>query len=440
MSGRAASERSFDLGDWRVSPARGLLVAREGGVEVRIEPLLMDLLVLFAGSAGVVISKDQIIASVWNGRAIGDDTLAGAVSRLRAALGASPQNRYIETVSKRGYRLAAPLVGADPPADGAASDDTEAGRLVARGLALLRTSSPNSLPQARLYFDGAIRADPARADAQAGLAETLFAQHLAGQGPVTALLSAARSAAHAAVGLDEGCAPGWAALGYASLIIDRGFAEADRALLHAIALKPGGGGARRYRAIALAAMGRFVEAEREAREAVALEPLSLAARGGLLQILLTARRYRQAAAEARSLTVQAPQAAEAWYNLGWALVFLDRVDEGVEALLQGLALWGVDEVSLADLRRTYAEHGLAGVAAAGADLFETQRVLFSPRPTDIATLRAFAGQADLAFAALETAVERNDPYLLLLPHLPWLDPLNNDPRWRPLLQRARPVG
>ncbi|HEY1310182.1 MAG TPA: winged helix-turn-helix domain-containing protein, partial [Pseudolabrys sp.] len=103
MSPRAASEHPFLLGDWSVDPARGVIVARDGGAEIRLEPRNMDLLLLFAGEPGKVLSKDRIVASVWGGRAIGDDTLAGAVSRLRAALGNA--RIYIETVPKRGYRL-----------------------------------------------------------------------------------------------------------------------------------------------------------------------------------------------------------------------------------------------------------------------------------------------------------------------------------------------
>ena len=145
------------------------------GREVRIEPQLMDLLVLFATSDGRVLAKDEIIASVWSGRAVGDDTLAAAISRLRAALGATPARRYIETVPKRGYRLATPLDGPDatPPKAVAPPEDSEATRLVAQGLAMLRTGAPMALPQARLYFEAAIGADPRLAEAQAGLAETL---------------------------------------------------------------------------------------------------------------------------------------------------------------------------------------------------------------------------------------------------------------------------
>jgi hypothetical protein len=41
----------FAFGDWQVDPSRGLLT-KPGGENVRLEPRLMDLLLLFAGSAG----------------------------------------------------------------------------------------------------------------------------------------------------------------------------------------------------------------------------------------------------------------------------------------------------------------------------------------------------------------------------------------------------
>jgi DNA-binding winged helix-turn-helix (wHTH) protein len=434
IQGWGSSERSFQLGDWRVEPARGLLTDR-AGCETRIEPQLMDLLVLFATSDGRVLGKDEIIASVWGGRAVGDDTLAAAISRLRSALGG---RRYIETVPKRGYRLAT-----DPDASLSSSrparEDTPATRLVAQGLAVLHSGSPAALPQARLYFEAAIGADPRLAAAQAGLAETLFTQHLIGQDATPGLLRSAQAAAAAAVGLDDQLARGWTALGYAALLVDRDFAAADRALLRAIALDPRAASPHRYRAIALTAIGRLVEAERESRKAVALEPLSLAARNGLLQVLMVARRYPQVIAEAKAMATLSASASEAWYARGWAHLFLGQDAEGVDALLHGLKLWGVGEVEIAALRALYDAEGLAGLARAVADFFETQSVMFAPRPTDIAILRTVAGQTNLAFAALDRAIARDDVYLLFLDVLPWLDALNNDPRWRPLVEKARPV-
>src|SRR5690242_10248690 len=105
----------------------------------------MDLLLLFAGSPGRVIAKDEIVATVWEGRAIGDDTLAAAISRLRTALGETKTNRFIETLPKRGYRLViAPESGAAPQSGVA---ETETASLLAKGRAALLVPLPQSLAQ-----------------------------------------------------------------------------------------------------------------------------------------------------------------------------------------------------------------------------------------------------------------------------------------------------
>ncbi len=438
IPGQGSSERSFAFGDWWVEPSRGLLTA-SAGREVRIEPQLMDLLLLFATSDGRVMAKDEIIAQVWGGRAVGDDTLAAAISRLRAALGSRAARRYIETVPKRGYRLAISPGDATAAKAVAPPEASEATRLIAQGLAMLRSGSSTALPQARLYFEAAIAADPTLAQAQAGLAETLFAQHLAGQDASRALLRSAQAAAAAAVGLDDQLAPAWTAFGYAALMADRDFAAADRAFLRAIALDQTDAAPHRCRAIALGSVGRLIEAEREGRTAVGLEPLSLAGRNLLLQILLAGRRYPQAIAEAKAMASLSAGASEAWYARGWAHVLMGEGEAGVDALLQGLNLWGVASAEIAALRECYRMEGFAGLCRSAADFFETQSVMFAARPTDIAVLRAAAGQTDLAFAALETAIARDDLYLLFLEVLPWFDPLNNDPRWRPLVEKARLV-
>lgn len=430
-------EQAFEFGAWRVEPARGLLHPAGGGAPVRLEPKLMDLLLLFAASGGRVLAKDEIVAAVWSGRAIGDDTLAAAISRLRAALGGSSAARYLETVPKRGYRLALAQGGAVLPDGTATRVSHEAQTLAAQGLAALSTLNPLSLPQARLYFEAAVKAAPSWAPAHAGLAETLATAYWAG--PKPELLAAARSAASAAAGLDDGYAGGWAALGLVILLQDRDFAAADAALRRAIALDPALASARRHRSLALVSVGRFVDAEREIRTAVELEPVSLAMRATLLQILLAARRFGPVIAEATRALELSPGASEPWYARGWAKVLSGRLDGGVEDFLAGLKTWGLDQPSLVELRGAFAEGGLPRLSARTADLFETQRVLFKPRITDIAMLRAQAGQADAAFAALDVAAARDDPLLVMLPWLPQFDPLRGDRRLERLTERVRLV-
>ena len=113
---------------------------------------------------------------------------------------------------------------------------------------------------------------------------------------------------------------------------------------------------------------------------------------------------------------------------------------GVEALLKGLELWGIDKTQIDALRAHAVEGGFAALAAAGADLFETQKVMFTPRLTDIAYLRAAAGQPDAAFAALEAAAATGRP----VPRLPALAALlrsapQRAPRWPRLMEKVRLV-
>jgi DNA-binding winged helix-turn-helix (wHTH) protein len=434
MMGGGARERPFELDDWLVDPARCVLQSRKTGKEARLEPRLMDLLLLFAASDGRVLGKDEIIANVWSGKAIGDDTLAAAVSRLRSALGETADARYIETVPKRGYRFARSL------SDIAVQVKSPAGRadqLVQQGEAALQSPFPASLKQAQLYFSAAIAEEPSSARAQTGLAEALLAQHVAGEG--SEALPLARNAALAATGLDKTFARAWSALGLCHLLIDRDFARADRALAHASGLDPTLASARRHRAFAFATVGHFTEAEREARKAVELESVSLASRNLLLQVLIAARRYKWVLAAANDVLQVAPQSAEAWYAKAWANIFLGDENASIDAVIQGLALWGLKPERLALLRMTFERDGFAAGSAAIADLFEEQGLLFRPRRTDIAILRASARQFDRAFEALEAALAIDDPYLLLLPWLPHFDPLRADARFSAFLGRVRLV-
>ena len=429
-------QRPFAFGDWQVDPSRGLLTGADGE-RVRLEPRLMDLLLLFAGSGGRVLGKDEITAATWGDRAIGDDTLAAAVSRLRLALGGTRGRRYIETVPKRGYRavVESPPCGSDPRAG--TDGPPEAAALVAQGRQALASPLPASLAQARLCFEAATAKAPGWSPAHQGLADTLIARHYTEQGGD---LAAAKAAARAAVGLDQTSAEAWATLGTALLLADRDFAAAESALLRAITLDPTLTIAHRRWATALSAVGRLAEAERAVRRAIALEPSALDARGDLLEILLAARRYRHAAAEAAATLSFAPDLGDAWYQRGWALAWAGDEIEGVHCLLKGLELRGVAPERLSALRTFFEAAGFPGFCGAAADLFAEQPVAFMRRGIHIAVLRALAGQPDEAFATLDAAAARGDPLLMFLPWMPFFDSLKADPRYATLTNRVRLVA
>jgi len=102
------AETAFRMGAWRVDPGLNQLTGPEGVVE--LEPQVMDLLVYLAESKGEVRSKDEIAAALWPGASVNDDALSRTVWKLRHALGDDAKSpRYVQTVSRRGYRLLEPV-------------------------------------------------------------------------------------------------------------------------------------------------------------------------------------------------------------------------------------------------------------------------------------------------------------------------------------------
>ena len=113
MSARAPTPASalarLQVGDWLVDSSLNEL-ARHGEI-VRIESKVMEVLLLLARRAGQVVSREDLLSTIWPGVIVGDDTLTQAVIKLRKALGDDARSpSYIETISKRGYRLIAPVV------------------------------------------------------------------------------------------------------------------------------------------------------------------------------------------------------------------------------------------------------------------------------------------------------------------------------------------
>jgi TolB-like protein/DNA-binding winged helix-turn-helix (wHTH) protein/tetratricopeptide (TPR) repeat protein len=103
----------FRVGEWLVRPSLDHL--SRGGTVIHVRPKVMDVLVYLAAHGGEVVSKDEVIEAVWAKQFLADSALSRAVCELREVLGDEPRSpTYIQTISKRGYRLVAPLVPAEP--------------------------------------------------------------------------------------------------------------------------------------------------------------------------------------------------------------------------------------------------------------------------------------------------------------------------------------
>src|SRR5881628_1771871 len=97
------------VGDWTVEPDLNQLSTQ--GRAVKVEPKAMAVLLHLADRAGQVVGREALLSQVWPGVLVGDDSLTQVVIKLRKALGDDPDRpTYIQTVTKKGYRLVAPVL------------------------------------------------------------------------------------------------------------------------------------------------------------------------------------------------------------------------------------------------------------------------------------------------------------------------------------------
>jgi len=121
---------------WLVQPSLNRVARQE--TSIRVRPQLIDVLTCLAQRRGAVVSKDELLATVWSDRFVAESGIARCVAELRQLLADDArQPRIIETIPKRGYRLIAPVRAAaapDPtrphePARSPAHDDDSGRRL-----------------------------------------------------------------------------------------------------------------------------------------------------------------------------------------------------------------------------------------------------------------------------------------------------------------------
>lgn len=96
------ANRTFTFGNWLIDCQRREL--RHDNVAVPIGSRAFELLEKLADSAGLLVTKDELIGTVWSGQVVEDNTLQVHISAIRKALG--KDRDLLRTVSGRGYTLA----------------------------------------------------------------------------------------------------------------------------------------------------------------------------------------------------------------------------------------------------------------------------------------------------------------------------------------------
>lgn len=90
--------------DYSLDVARREL--RRGGGLVPTEPLVFDCLEFLVRNSRKIVSKDELIARVWNRRVVSDSTLSSRMTAVRHAIGdTGKEQRLIRTIGRRGFRF-----------------------------------------------------------------------------------------------------------------------------------------------------------------------------------------------------------------------------------------------------------------------------------------------------------------------------------------------
>lgn len=93
------------LGDFKIIPIRNVVINKDA--TIHLEPKIMDVCHYLARNYDMVISREQLINAVWDSDGGSDESLTRAISKLRKIFKTSSKNKVIiETIPKRGYRLA----------------------------------------------------------------------------------------------------------------------------------------------------------------------------------------------------------------------------------------------------------------------------------------------------------------------------------------------
>ena len=84
----------------------GLRELTRGGENVAVEPQVFDLLIYLVENRDHVVTKDDLIETVWDGRIVSESTLTSRINAARKAVGDSGKDQaVIRTLARKGFRF-----------------------------------------------------------------------------------------------------------------------------------------------------------------------------------------------------------------------------------------------------------------------------------------------------------------------------------------------
>jgi len=97
----------YEFDEFRLDPKNRVL--RRGGTTVPLTPKAFHVLLLLIQNAGRVVTKDELMKTVWPDSFVEESNLTQTIFMVRKALDETADRRYVLNVQGQGYRFLAPV-------------------------------------------------------------------------------------------------------------------------------------------------------------------------------------------------------------------------------------------------------------------------------------------------------------------------------------------
>jgi TolB-like protein/tetratricopeptide (TPR) repeat protein len=100
------------------------------GQAVHVEPQVFDLILFLIENRDRIVSKDELLSVIWQGRIVSESTLNSRINAARRVIGDSGgRQNFIRTVARRGFRFVGEVTEQGGGGNGEAADLIETGAL-----------------------------------------------------------------------------------------------------------------------------------------------------------------------------------------------------------------------------------------------------------------------------------------------------------------------
>ena len=425
-----------------------------GGSHIELSFRSFEALRVLIEAGGAVVDRDELHKQLWPDVTVDETSLNKCISELRRTLAEhDPGTEYVETVRRRGYRIAVPVEGLEPQVSASPSDRSSlrpGTRKIAFGAVCLvlalgaayagwtnhsrrqqvaalraegqRLSSERDYPRAAAALKRALALAPSEGPIYSELAHVV---HKMRDPTVDATQSI--ELAQKGVDLAPDCGECQGTLGF--FLFYHGW-QWDRAKTHyreALRLAPESVGIRPSYAFLLAATGQTGEALEQAKIAAEAQPLNPGAHSCLAQVLYVNRLFEKAIAAANRALALDPKRKEAWEYRSRSELALGRLEDGVRTMLAE---------RYKDHAATVGEAVDRGGPAAGLRKLVELTGGWPERSTVSwrrAVWLAVLGEDDAALEALEEAVRIRNINLMFVAVDPLYTRLHREPRFQGVL-------